>query len=157
MKIQLVAVGKTTSPILRELTQHYLDRLKHYVPTEVKIIDDIRAGKGLTQQRQKELEGEAILASVQTSDRVILLDENGKEMTSREFAGYAERQMSSGVKRLIFVVGGPYGFSEAVYARADGKLSLSRMTFNHEMVRVFFVEQLYRAMTILRGEPYHHD
>ena len=155
MKILLMAVGRTTSEIMRRGIDLYKDRLKYYdAPVEIKIIEDIKGAKSLTQQRQKELEGESILRNVTPSDRVVLLDENGREFTSREFA---DKQMVSGVKRLVFVVGGPYGFSDAVYARADSKLSLSRMTFNHEMVRLFFIEQLYRAMTIRRGEPYHHD
>ena len=123
----------------------------------MKIREEIKGAESVTQQRQKELEGESILRNVTPSDRVVLLDENGREFTSREFAAFVDKQMVSGVKRLVFVVGGPYGFSDAVYARADSKLSLSRMTFNHEMVRLFFIEQLYRAMTIRRGEPYHHD
>ena len=158
MKILLMAVGRTTSEIMRRGIDLYKDRLKYYdAPVEIKIIEDIKGAKSLTQQRQKELEGESILRSVTPSDRVVLLDENGREFTSREFAAFVDKQMVSGVKRLVFVVGGPYGFSDAVYARADSKLSLSRMTFNHEMVRLFFIEQLYRAMTIRRGEPYHHD
>ncbi len=158
MKILLMAVGRTTSEIMRRGIDLYKDRLKYYAaPVEIKIIEDIKGAKSLTQQRQKELEGESILRNVTPSDRVVLLDENGREFTSREFAAFLDKQMVSGVKRLVFVVGGPYGFSDAVYARADSKLSLSRMTFNHEMVRLFFIEQLYRAMTIRRGEPYHHD
>ncbi len=158
MKILLMAVGRTTSEIMRRGIDLYKDRLKYYdAPVEIKIIEDIKGAKSLTQQRQKELEGESILRNVTLSDRVVLLDENGREFTSREFAAFVDKQMVSGVKRLVFVVGGPYGFSDAVYARADSKLSLSRMTFNHEMVRLFFIEQLYRAMTIRRGEPYHHD
>ncbi len=153
-----MAVGRTTSEIMRRGIDLYKDRLKYYdAPVEIKIIEDIKGAKSLTQQRQKELEGESILRNVTPSDRVVLLDENGREFTSREFAAFVDKQMVSGVKRLVFVVGGPYGFSDAVYARADSKLSLSRMTFNHEMVRLFFIEQLYRAMTIRRGEPYHHD
>ena len=158
MKILLMAVGRTTSEIMRRGIDLYKDRLKYYdAPVEIKIIEDIKGAKSLTQQRQKELEGESILRNVTPSDRVVLLDENGREFTSREFAAFVDKQMVSGVKRLVFVVGGPYGFSDAVYARADSKLSLSRMTFNHEMVRLFFIEQRYRAMTIRRGEPYHHD
>ena len=111
----------------------------------------------MAEVRQKELEGEVILAKLQPSDMVILLDERGKEFTSREFAVWMEKQMASGRKRIVFVIGGPYGFSQSVYDRADGKVSMSKMTFNHEMIRLFFVEQMYRAMTILRGEPYHHD
>ena len=158
MKILLMAVGRTTSEIMRRGIDLYKDRLKYYdAPVEIKIIEDIKGAKSLTQQRQKELEGESILRNVTPSDRVVLLDENGREFTSREFAAFVDKQMVSGVKRLVFVVGGPYGFSDAVYARADSKLSLSRMTFNHEMVRLFFIEQLYRAMTIRRGEAYHLD
>lgn len=139
MKILLMAVGRTTSEIMRRGIDLYKDRLKYYdAPVEIKIIEDIKGAKSLTQQRQKELEGESILRNVTPSDRVVLLDENGREFTSREFAAFVDKQMVSGVKRLVFVVGGPYGFSDAVYARADSKLSLSRMTFNHEMVRLFF-------------------
>ncbi len=156
MKILLLAVGRTTIDFVVRGLEEYLGRLQHYVSTEVKIIPDIKQ-KGLIAERQKQLEGEAILAALQPSDRVILLDENGREYSSREFAAWTERQMASGAKRCVFIVGGPYGFSPAVYDRADSKVSLSRMTFNHEMVRLFFVEQLYRAQTILRGEPYHHD
>ena len=138
MKILLMAVGRTTSEIMRRGIDLYKDRLKYYdAPVEIKIIEDIKGAKSLTQQRQKELEGESILRNVTPSDRVVLLDENGREFTSREFAAFVDKQMVSGVKRLVFVVGGPYGFSDAVYARADSKLSLSRMTFNHEMVRLF--------------------
>lgn len=143
--------------IVRRGVDDYLRRLGHYLPVETKIIADVRKSASLTPQKQKELEGEAILGSLLPSDRVILLDENGREYSSREFAAYCERLQASGAKRVVFIVGGPYGFSGGVYDRADAKLSLSRMTFNHEMVRLFFVEQLYRAQTILRGEPYHHD
>lgn len=157
MKVMLMAVGRTQSPLMRQGIDIYLDRLRHYLPVEVKIIEDVKASKAVSRNCQKEQEGSAILRSLLPSDRVILLDENGKEHTSREFSEMMERQMNSGVKRLVFIVGGPFGFSQDVYSRADGKLSLSRMTFNHEMVRMFFTEQLYRAMTILRGENYHHD
>lgn len=157
MKMMLLAVGKTNMDIVRRGVDEYLGRLAHYVPVETKIIADVKKNSSLTPAKQKELEGEAILASLLPSDRVILLDENGREYTSREFAAYCERLQGSGAKRVVFIVGGPYGFSPAVYQRAEAKLSLSKMTFNHEMVRLFFVEQLYRAQTILRGEPYHHD
>lgn len=157
MKIQLVAVGKTSSRYIREGIDMYLDRLKHYLPVEVKIINDVKGGRSLTEERQKEMEGEAILSTLLPGDCVILLDERGEELTSRQFATYMDKRMASAARRMVFVVGGPYGFPQKVYDRADGKLSLSRMTFNHEMVRLFFTEQLYRAMTILRGEPYHHD
>ena len=135
----------------------YLNRLKHYLPVAVKIISDIKGNKSMTEERQKELEGEAILSTLMPGDYVVLLDERGDELTSRQFSTYMDKRMSTVARRMVFIVGGPYGFSQKVYDRADSKLSLSRMTFNHEMVRLFFVEQLYRAMTILRGEPYHHD
>lgn len=151
-----MAVGRTTIDFVIRGIDEYLHRLQHYIPAETKIIADIKR-KGLPPERQKQLEGEAILAALQPADTVILLDENGREYTSREFAAGIERLMNSGAKRCVFIVGGPYGFSPAVYERANSKVSLSRMTFNHEMVRLFFVEQLYRAQTILRGEPYHHD
>ncbi len=157
MKILLMAVGRTSIDFVQKGIAEYLDRLRHYLPVEVKIIADLKRSATLTPERQKQLEGEAILASLQPSDQVILLDENGREYTSREFAAWMERRMASGAKRVVFIVGGPFGFSPAVYDRADSKVSLSRMTFNHEMVRLFFVEQLYRSMTILRGEQYHHD
>ncbi|MDE6296597.1 MAG: 23S rRNA (pseudouridine(1915)-N(3))-methyltransferase RlmH, partial [Muribaculaceae bacterium] len=128
-----------------------------YIGYKINCIPDIKKGASLSAERQKEAEGEIILSKLQPSDFVVLLDERGKEYSSMEFAGYIEKQMLSGRKRLVFVVGGPYGFSQSVYDRSDGKVSLSRMTFNHEMVRLFFTEQLYRAMTILRGEPYHHE
>lgn len=157
MKLLLMAVGKTTQPLMRQAIDLYLERLRHYLPVEVEIIADVKKAASLTPEKQKELEGEQLLRRLEPGDRVILLDENGREMTSREFAGFMEKQMAAGGKRLVYIVGGPYGFSQAVYSRADSKLSLSRMTFNHEMVRLFFVEQLYRSQTILRGEPYHHD
>lgn len=157
MKILLMAVGRTTIDFVQQGIAEYLGRLRHYVPVEVKIIADLKRGAGLSPERQKQLEGEAILAALQPADQVILLDENGREYTSREFAAWMERRLASGAKRVVFIVGGPFGFSPAVYDRADSKVSLSRMTFNHEMVRLFFVEQLYRSQTILRGEQYHHD
>lgn len=157
MKILLMAVGRTTIDFVQQGIAEYLGRLRHYVPVEVKIIADLKRGAGLSPERQKQLEGEAILAALQPADQVILLDENGREYTSREFAAWMERRLASGAKRVVFIVGGPFGFSPAVYDRADSKVSLSRMTFNHEMVRLFFVEQLYRSQTILRGEQYHND
>lgn len=133
-----------------------MKRLTHYVPYEIRTISDIKTSKALTAERQKEMEGGFILQQIQPGDRVVLLDEHGREMTSREFAGYLEKAMSTVGKRLLFVVEGHMA-SQKVYDRADGKLSLSQMTFSHEMIRLFFTEQVYRAMTILRGEPYHHD
>lgn len=157
MKIELMVVGKTVSRYLQEGIDNYVKRTSHYVPFSITYLPDIKSTKSLTEERQKELEGEAMLSQMQPGDYLVLLDERGKEFTSREFAAFIDKKMVTVPKRLIFLVGGPYGFSKAVYARADDKISLSKMTFSHEMVRLFFVEQLYRAMTILRGEPYHHD
>lgn len=142
---------------LVEATQRYLKRLKHYIPFEYLTLPDVKNTKTMTEARQKEAEGAQILSAVTARDFVVLLDERGKEFTSREFAAYIDRRTVSLAGNLVFVVGGPYGFSDTVYDRANDKISLSRMTFSHEMVRLFFVEQLYRSMTILRGEPYHHD
>lgn len=157
MDIVLLTVGKTTISFVNEAIVEYEKRLKRYVPFSIVSIPDIKNTKSLTEEKQKQAEGEQILQRLSTSDFVVLLDERGKEFTSMEFADYLQKQMSAGRKRTVFVVGGPYGFSREVYERADGKVSLSRMTFNHEMVRAFFTEQVYRAMTILRGEPYHHQ
>lgn len=157
MDIQLLTVGKTSTPYIVTGIEEYCKRLKRYVPFEIVQLPDVRNTRKLTEEQQKQAEGESILAHMGQGDMVVLLDEKGAEFTSREFAGWIQKSMASGRKRLIFVVGGPYGFSPDVYARADKKISLSRMTFSHEMVRLFFTEQIYRAMTILRGEPYHHD
>lgn len=156
MDIILLVIGKIGKDYLREGIGEYVGRLRRYVPFELKVLPDIKAAGKLTEQQQKDAEGEVILNWLQISDCVILLDEKGREFTSEEFADFLSRKMGSGLKRLCFVVGGPYGFAKSVYNRADGKLSLSKMTFSHEMVRLFFTEQIYRAMTILRGEPYHH-
>ena len=157
MKIILMAIGKTRSRLLADGVEEYSGRINRYLPFETFFLPDVRTTRTMTEPMQKELEGQMILERLQQSDYVMLLDERGVEMTSREFAGFVDKRMSSGLKRLVFVIGGPYGFSPAMYERADAKLSLSRMTFSHEMVRLFFTEQVYRAMTILRGEPYHHD
>lgn len=157
MKIEVIAIGRTQSKYLVEGIENYVDRIGHYVPFSLTVLPDLKSTKSLSEDQQKQREGQMMLDFFQTSDAVILLDERGKELTSREFAAFIDRKMVSGLKRLVFVIGGPYGFSQEVYQRADGKISLSRMTFSHEMVRLFFVEQVYRAMTILRGEPYHHD
>lgn len=156
MEIILITVGKTSDSGLVNLIGRYKDRLVHYTAFSIREMPDVKKGRNFDASRQKEAEGKAILDLLQASDRVCLLDERGREYTSVEFAGLLEKRMASGLKRLVFVIGGPYGFSEAVYERADALLSLSQMTFNHEMIRLFFTEQLYRAMTILRGEPYHH-
>lgn len=157
MKIILMAIGKTRSRLLADGVEEYSGRINRYLPFETFFLPDVRTTRTMTEPMQKELEGQMMLERLQPSDYVMLLDERGVEMTSREFAGFVDKRMSSGLKRLVFVIGGPYGFSPAMYERADAKLSLSRMTFSHEMVRLFFTEQVYRAMTILRGEPYHHD
>lgn len=158
MKIILLTIGKTTDRSISQIIDNYVNRLGHYIPFEIKPLPDIRSTRGITEANQKTREGEMILSSVGSGDKVILLDERGKMMTSRDFSAMVSKTMAAGATRnIFFVVGGPYGFSDAVYERADSMLSLSMMTFPHEMVRLFFVEQLYRAMTILRGEPYHHD
>jgi 23S rRNA (pseudouridine1915-N3)-methyltransferase len=157
MKIILLAVGKTTDRGLADLIAKYVKRIGFYAPFELRELPDIKTTRAMTADKQKELEGEKILGMVRPGDRLVLLDERGKLMTSREFAEDIDRNMVNLQRDLIFVIGGPYGFSQDVYARANAMLSLSRMTFSHEMVRLFFVEQIYRAFTILRGEPYHHD
>lgn len=156
MKITLLVVGKTTSAQVESLIQEYQKRLTHYLPFALQVIPELKNTKALTPDQQKQAEGELILRAVAQSADLVLLDEYGKEFRSIEFADYMQKKMSSG-RDVVFVVGGPYGFSEAVYQRANGKISLSKMTFSHQMVRLFFVEQIYRAMTILRGEPYHHE
>jgi 23S rRNA (pseudouridine1915-N3)-methyltransferase len=156
MKITLLVVGKTTSAQIESLIQEYQKRLTHYVPFALQVIPELKNTKALTPDQQKQAEGELILRAVAQNADLVLLDEHGKEYRSIEFADYIQKKMSSG-RDVVFVVGGPYGFSEAVYQRANGKISLSKMTFSHQMVRLFFVEQIYRAMTILRGEPYHHE
>ncbi|MDE6238614.1 MAG: 23S rRNA (pseudouridine(1915)-N(3))-methyltransferase RlmH [Muribaculaceae bacterium] len=157
MKIQLIAIGKMNDAPLVQSVEKYIKRLGHYVPFQFITIPDVKTTKAMTEQRQKETEGGAIINALDSRDYVILLDERGKEFTSREFAAYIDKRTFSLAGNLVFVIGGPYGFSQEVYDRANDKISLSRMTLTHEMVRLFFVEQLYRAMTILRGEPYHHD
>ncbi|EDM43198.1 hypothetical protein SCB49_12004 [unidentified eubacterium SCB49] len=156
MKITLLAIGKTDDKKLIELTEVYIKRLKHYVGFSFEIIPDIKKAKNLSEAQQKQLEGEEILKRTQTSDALILLDEKGKTYTSVKFSQYLQKHMNSGLKNLIFVIGGPYGFSEEIYTRANGKVSLSSMTFSHQMVRLFVVEQIYRGFTILKNEPYHH-
>ena len=156
MQITLLAIGKTDNRHLQELMDDYTKRLSHYVKFSIEIIPDIKNAKNLSEAQQKEAEGIEILKRIQTSDALVLLDEKGKQHTSVNFANFLQKKMNSGLKNLVFVIGGPYGFSEAVYAKAQGKISLSLMTFSHQMVRLFFIEQLYRGFTILRNEPYHH-
>lgn len=156
MKITLLVVGKTTDQRLQTLIDDYQQRLKHYIPFEIVVIPDLRNAKALTQAQIKEQEGIEILRRITPAMDVILLDEHGREYRSIEYAEWIQKKMSAG-RDITFIVGGPYGFSTAVYERADGKISLSKMTFSHQMIRLFFTEQIYRAMTILRGEPYHHE
>lgn len=157
MKIVLLVIGKTDANYFVEAIKEYSDRLQHYIPFDLIVIPDLKNAKNMTDQQQKEREGELILRNLQVGDQLVLLDEKGKEFTSVKFADYLARKMQTVPKRLVFVVGGPYGFSETVYKNAKESVTLSRMTFSHQMVRLIFVEQLYRAMTILRGEPYHHE
>ncbi|WGF92505.1 23S rRNA (pseudouridine(1915)-N(3))-methyltransferase RlmH [Aequorivita marisscotiae] len=156
MKITLLAIGKTDNKQLQVLIDDYTKRLGFYVSFEMEVIPDIKKAKNLSETLQKQAEGEEILKRISTADVLILLDEKGKSHTSIGFANFLQKKMNSGLKNLVFVIGGPYGFSDAVYERANGKVSLSSMTFSHQMVRLFFIEQLYRGFTILRNEPYHH-
>jgi len=156
MKITLLAIGKTDNKDLQQLTEIYSKRLQHYVPFTIEIIPDIKNAKNLSESQQKEREGKELLKRISASDEVVLLDERGKSFTSVAFSSFLQKKMNSGIKNLLFVIGGPYGFSDTIYQRANGKVSLSQMTFSHQMVRLFFVEQLYRGYTILRNEPYHH-
>ena len=156
MKIVLLVTGKTTDPRLVSLIDDYCQRLRHYVPFEFVVLPDVKNAKSLSQDQLKTAEGEAILRYLTPAMDVLLLDEHGHEYRSIEYADFLQKKMSSG-KDLTLVIGGAYGFSKEVYARADGKISLSQMTFSHQMIRLMAVEQLYRAMTILRGEPYHHE
>lgn len=157
MKITLLVIGKTDAKYFVDAIAEYQKRLVHYIPFDLEVIPDIKNVKNLSEEQQKAKEGELILKSLQAGDYLVLLDDKGKEYTSVKFAEYIEKKMHAVPKRLIFVVGGPYGFSDEVYSRANEKLTLSRMTFSHQMVRLIFVEQLYRAMTILNNEPYHHE
>ena len=156
MQIKLIAIGKTDNKSLINLIEDYKKRLCHYIRFEVELIPDLKNTKHLSEDQQKDKEGELILYKTQNSDILILLDENGKQMDSVAFSDYLQKHMNSGLKTLVFVIGGPYGFSDEMYNRANGKLGLSKMTFSHQMVRLFFIEQLYRGFTILKNEPYHH-
>lgn len=157
MKIALVVIGKTNGKFLIEGIAEYTRRLSFYIPFDISYLPDIKNNKKLSEEQQKTLEGTAILGSLEKSDYVVLLDEHGKEFTSMEFAKYMEKKMSTVPKRMVFIIGGPYGFSKEVKERANEKISLSKMTFSHEMIRLIFTEQLYRAMTIINNEPYHHE
>jgi len=157
MKVILLTVGKTNDLSLKNVILDYQKRLKFYISFEIEELAELKNTKSMSEDVQKQKEGELLMKYFQEGDDVILLDDKGSQFTSKEFSSFMEKKSVSGLKRLIFVVGGPYGFSDAVYNRANGKVSLSKMTFSHQMVRLIFVEQLYRAMTILRGEPYHHE
>ncbi|MGP1478830.1 MAG: 23S rRNA (pseudouridine(1915)-N(3))-methyltransferase RlmH [Capnocytophaga sp.] len=157
MNIKLIAVGKTDNLALQQLISSYEKRLSYYINFELQLLPDVKNSKFLSEEQQKVKEGELILSNVENSHTLILLDERGKEFTSIGFADELQKKMNTGIKQLTFVIGGPYGFSQAMYERANSKLSLSKLTFSHQMIRLFFVEQLYRAFTILRNEPYHHQ
>lgn len=157
MKITFITVGKTEDAYLKDGIEKYVKRLKHYTKLELADIPELKNTKALTEEQQKTKEAELILKKVTPQDHLILLDEAGQEFTSVQFANYLNKRAISSVVSLVFVVGGPYGFDQSVYQRANDKMSLSRMTFSHQMVRLFFVEQLYRAFTIIKGEPYHHQ
>ena len=157
MKITLLIVGKTEDAYLKEGIDKYLKRLKHYTKIEVAEITELKNTKALTQEQQKAKEAELILKKLSAVDYVILLDENGTEFTSQQFANYLDKKAINSASTLVFIVGGPYGFDQSVYQRANDKLSFSRMTFSHQMIRLFFAEQLYRAFTFIKGEPYHHQ
>ena len=157
MNIKLIAIGKTDNKQLQSLIDEYVKRLSFYVKFELDIIPDVKNVKNLSEAQQKQKEGEFILNRLSPTDQLILLDENGKSFSSVSFSEELQKKMNSGIKTLVFVIGGPYGFSDEVYQKAQGKISLSAMTFSHQMVRLFFIEQVYRAFTILRNEPYHHQ
>lgn len=157
MNIKLLAIGKTDSKPLLTLMDEYMKRLSFYVKFDLEVIPDIKNAKNMSEDQQKLKEGELILSKIGPTDQLILLDDKGKEFTSIGFADELQKKMNSGIKTLVFVIGGPYGFSDDVYKNAKGKISLSRMTFSHQMIRLFIIEQIYRGFTILRNEPYHHE
>lgn len=157
MNIKLLCIGKTDNKQLQVLIDEYSRRLNHYIKFSLEIIPDIKNAKNLSEAQQKEKEGALILNKISAQDHLILLDENGKTYNSIAFSQFLQKKMNSGYKTLVLVIGGPYGFSETIYQKAQGKLALSQMTFSHQMVRLFITEQLYRGYTILKGEPYHHQ
>jgi 23S rRNA (pseudouridine1915-N3)-methyltransferase len=157
MKIKLLAIGKTDDKNLQTLIETYQNRLKYYINFELEIIPDIKNVKNLSESQQKEKEGDLILKKLIPTDVLILLDEKGKELRSINFSTYLQKKMNSGIKQIVFVIGGPYGFSDSIYKKSTDKISLSKMTFSHQMIRLFVVEQIYRAFTILKNEPYHHE
>ena len=156
MECVLLCVGKTDQDELKQLIEVYQNRLRHYTKFTFSIIEDVKNSKNLSEQQQKEAEAKLLQKQLKPGDRIILLDEKGKQFSSEEFSEWINKQQLSGIKRLVFMIGGPYGFSPSLYALGQEKISLSKMTFSHQMIRLFFVEQLYRAHTILKNEPYHH-
>ena len=156
MKTELILVGKTTNKHFVACINDYVERIGHYMPFSITTIPELKNAKSLSEDQQKEREGELIMKQLQASDTVVLLDEHGSQMRSIEFATWLQKMQNS-ARRLVFVIGGPYGFSPALYQRANQKISLSPMTFSHQMVRLVFTEQIYRACTMLKGEPYHHE
>lgn len=157
MRIILLVVGKTNDEYINKLIDNYIQRLKHYTDFEWQTIAELKNTKNMPEETQKEKEGEAILKATENADEIFILDEHGDQPTSVEFSGFINRHMNKGTRKLVFVIGGPYGFSEAVYKKITKKISLSKMTFSHQMIRLIFVEQLYRAFTIIKGESYHHE
>ncbi len=157
MKITLLSIGRTTDKYLLEGIDKYLQRLKHYVVFKTVELPELKNTKSLSQEQQKSKEAALILKNLNTADYLILLDEKGASLSSVDFSAFLNKKMVGGIQHLVFIIGGPYGFDSSIYNRADYQISLSKMTFSHQMVRLFFVEQLYRAYTILKGEPYHHQ
>lgn len=157
MKITLLAIGKTDDSYILEGLDKYLKRLKHYIKFEIQIIPDIKKVKNLSEEEQKIKESEQFLKNIQPTDFIVILDERGTELSSLQFADFLNKKMIASVSHLVFLIGGPYGFDQSIYLRANYKISLSKMTFSHQMIRLFFAEQIYRAFTILKGEPYHHE
>jgi len=157
MKVKLIYVGKTGKSFLTEGEKEYTKRVKRYTPFEIVELPDVKNAKKRSEDEIKSIEAETILSKIKPSDFVVLLDEKGSEYTSMEFSSYIQKQFNSGAQGLVFDIGGPYGFSKDVYERANDKLALSKLTFSHQMVRMFFIEQLYRGLTILKNEPYHHQ
>lgn len=156
MKITLLAIGKTDNKNLQSMLDDYIKRLGFYVSFEMVIVPDVKKAKNLSETQQKIAEGNELLKLLSSADALVLLDEKGKSLSSIGFSEFLQKKMNSGLKNLVFAIGGPYGFSDEIYERASEKISLSSMTFSHQMVRLFFIEQLYRGFTILRNEPYHH-
>ncbi len=157
MKITLILVGKTEAEYLVKGVSDYIKRIKHYIAFNEEIIPSLKNTKSLSEEQQKQKEGEMIINALKPTDEVVLLDERGESFSSVGFAGFIQKKMVAGTKSMVFVIGGPYGFSESIYQRANFKISLSEMTFSHQMVRLIFTEQIYRALTIIKGEPYHHQ